>query len=248
MCTFTKSHALSYQIPSRLDSHFITRQESGVLCGHINSIRDKILDVAVELIIEEGFKKLSMRKIALRLGVTATNLYYYFANKDEINIMIRVRCFHMLYDKLLVEYNKYHSPSDRHRATVWAFVDFGTTYPDYYDIMYNLRTPKYANYVGTKLETAASYEKLSSTRTLRITMDILAVMMGKKIENQEENLKYKAIRIWSDLHGIISIYNSRVLFETAENDKEILDRRVNEVIDETIASCATELPYLHKAE
>src|SRR5664280_340470 len=35
MGTFTKSHALSYQIPSRLDSHFITRQESGVLCGHI---------------------------------------------------------------------------------------------------------------------------------------------------------------------------------------------------------------------
>jgi hypothetical protein len=33
-----KSHALSYQILSRLDSHFITRQESGVLCGSIMSM------------------------------------------------------------------------------------------------------------------------------------------------------------------------------------------------------------------
>jgi hypothetical protein len=37
MGTFTKSHALSYQIPSRLDSHFITRQEYGVLCGFIKA-------------------------------------------------------------------------------------------------------------------------------------------------------------------------------------------------------------------
>ncbi|MGB6371113.1 MAG: aminopeptidase, partial [Atribacterota bacterium] len=33
--TFSKSHASLYKIPSRLDSHYITRQESGVLCGSI---------------------------------------------------------------------------------------------------------------------------------------------------------------------------------------------------------------------
>jgi len=33
MGTFSKSHASLYQMPSRLDSHYITRQESGVLCG-----------------------------------------------------------------------------------------------------------------------------------------------------------------------------------------------------------------------
>ena len=33
MGTFTVSHALYYQILSRLDSHYITRLESGGLCG-----------------------------------------------------------------------------------------------------------------------------------------------------------------------------------------------------------------------
>jgi hypothetical protein len=32
---FTTSYTLSYQILTRLDSHYITRQESGVLCGSI---------------------------------------------------------------------------------------------------------------------------------------------------------------------------------------------------------------------
>ena len=36
MCTFTISRALFYQIVARLDCHYITRQESGVLCGSIN--------------------------------------------------------------------------------------------------------------------------------------------------------------------------------------------------------------------
>ena len=211
----------------------------------INIIRNKILDVAVDLIAEEGFSKLSMRKIASRLGISATNIYYYFANKDEINVMIRIRGFHMLYEKQRIEYDRYESPVDRFRALVWVYVKFGITYPDYYDIMYNLRTPKYTNYLGTEFEKSADFEKRTSLRTLEITIDLLADLCGIKIDTLDAYLecKYKAIKIWSDMHGIISIYNSRVLFETAENDKEILDRRVNDAINEIIAGCRE--PHLH---
>lgn len=40
--TFTISHALSYQKLARLDSHYITRRESGVLCGSIKMILQTI--------------------------------------------------------------------------------------------------------------------------------------------------------------------------------------------------------------
>jgi len=208
-----------------------------------NVIRDRILDVAAELISEEGFNKLSMRKIASRLGVTATNIYYYFANKDEINVMIRTRGFHMLYEKQRTEYERYQSPVDRFRALVWVFVNFGINYPDYYDIMYNLRTPKYTNYLGTEFEKNASFWRSTSIRTLEITIDVLIDLNNEKIESLECYLeyRYKTIKLWSDLHGIISIYNSRVLFETTEKDKEILDRRVNDLINETIVLITTKL-------
>jgi hypothetical protein len=38
MGTLATSYTLSYQILTRLDSHYITRQESGVLCGSITQI------------------------------------------------------------------------------------------------------------------------------------------------------------------------------------------------------------------
>jgi AcrR family transcriptional regulator len=208
----------------------------------MNSVRDKILDVAAELIVEEGFKKLSMRKIASRLGVTATNLYYYFADKDEINLMIRARGFHILTDRMLAAYNKPGSPAERHRAMAWAYVDFGTNYPDYYDIMYNLRLPKSKSYIGTKLETFSCGQGKRSTRTHRLTKSIITEMMGKKAENQEEYIQYLAIKLWSDAHGIVSIYNSRILFDLLDNDKEIFTRRVNDAIDEIIVLCAGKAP------
>ncbi len=69
----------------------------------INNTKEKILDVALKLIIEEGFNKLSMRKIAARLGITAANIYNYYSSKDEINLMIRVRGFEMLFSMLSKE-------------------------------------------------------------------------------------------------------------------------------------------------
>lgn len=203
----------------------------------VELMRSKILDASVKLIIEEGFSKLSMRKIASRTGMTATNLYYYFANKDEINIKIRQRGFQILYDRMLAEYKKHNSPQSRYRAIVMAFVEFGTANSDYYDVMYNLRTPKYTNYIGSKLEGTASDEKVKSTRTMQLSIRVMAEMMGKTVEQYNEDLTYRAIVHWSNLHGIISLYNSRVLYETVENDREILDKRVAELIEATIASC-----------
>ena len=203
----------------------------------VEMMRSKILDESVKLIIEDGFSKLSMRKIASRMGMTAANIYYYFANKDEINIKIRERGFQILYDKMLAGYKKHRSPKSRYRSIVKTFVEFGINNPDYYDVMYNLRTPKYTNYVGSKLEGAASDEKIKSTRTMQLSVKVMAEMMGIKKEQHSEDLSYKAIVHWSKLHGIISLYNSKVLYETAENDREILDKRVGEVIDMTIASC-----------
>ena len=47
-------------------------------------IKDRILETALQHLIEDGFEHFSMRKLAARLGMTAANIYNYFTNKDEI--------------------------------------------------------------------------------------------------------------------------------------------------------------------
>ena len=50
----------------------------------MNDTRDRILEVALDLFIEQGYDKTSLREIAERVGVTKAALYYHFASKEEI--------------------------------------------------------------------------------------------------------------------------------------------------------------------
>ncbi|WP_432835416.1 TetR/AcrR family transcriptional regulator [Dactylosporangium sp. CA-092794] len=47
-------------------------------------VRRHIQQVAVDLFIEEGYDKTSLREIAEKLGVTKAALYYHFPTKDDI--------------------------------------------------------------------------------------------------------------------------------------------------------------------
>lgn len=46
--------------------------------------RDKIVATATEILAQEGYAKLSMRRLADRLGTSPMGIYYYFDSKDEL--------------------------------------------------------------------------------------------------------------------------------------------------------------------
>ena len=50
----------------------------------VNDTRDRILETALDLFIERGYDKTSLREIAERVGVTKAALYYHFSSKEAI--------------------------------------------------------------------------------------------------------------------------------------------------------------------
>ena len=54
----------------------------------MNDTRERILAVAQELFIEQGYDGTSLREIADRLGFTKAALYYHFRSKDEILVAL----------------------------------------------------------------------------------------------------------------------------------------------------------------
>ncbi|MGD0167978.1 MAG: helix-turn-helix domain-containing protein [Gaiellaceae bacterium] len=46
--------------------------------------RERILDTALDLFIERGYEKTSLRELAERVGITKAALYYYFSSKEEL--------------------------------------------------------------------------------------------------------------------------------------------------------------------
>jgi AcrR family transcriptional regulator len=62
--------------------------------------RERILDVALDLFIEKGFDKTSLREIAEQLGFTKAALYYHFASKEDILMALHLRLHEFGFESL----------------------------------------------------------------------------------------------------------------------------------------------------
>jgi AcrR family transcriptional regulator len=197
----------------------------------IENTRGRILDTALNIIIEEGFNNLSLRKIASRLGVTATTIYNYYTNKDEINLMIRIRAFEKLHDLLTKRSAPFNNIEDRLKAMIRAYIEFGLTYPSYYDIMFNLHTPKYLDYVGTHIEPLAHTEKQNALKCLALFMEPISNYISGKGKKKDHFILFQVIKSWSDLHGLVTLNNSRLFHEVTDKVEDFIEERTTEMIE-----------------
>jgi AcrR family transcriptional regulator len=78
--------------------------------------RERILDVAQELFIRQGYDKTSLRDIAERLEITKAALYYYFERKEDILLELHLR-LHAMGTNLLDELEA--APDGPARVAIW---------------------------------------------------------------------------------------------------------------------------------
>jgi AcrR family transcriptional regulator len=81
--------------------------------------RERILAVANELFIEQGYEGTSLREIADRLGITKAALYYHFRSKDEI-LETLLAPFDALLDELLRRLEAAHDVEAWADALTWV--------------------------------------------------------------------------------------------------------------------------------
>ncbi|MCE5211378.1 MAG: TetR/AcrR family transcriptional regulator [Deltaproteobacteria bacterium] len=200
----------------------------------IENTRGRILDTALNIIIEEGFNNLSVRKIASRLGITATTIYNYYTSKDEINLMIRIRGFEKLYDLLTKRSVALKEIEDKYKAMIRAYVEFGLTYPSYYDIMFNLHTPKYLDYVGTEIEPLAYQEKQNALKCISLFIEPVKAYIPGRGKKKDKFVLYQVVKFWADLHGLVTLTNSRLFHEVLDDVDSFVKERSSEMIENFI--------------
>lgn len=200
----------------------------------IENTREWILDTALNIIIEEGFNNLSVRKIASRLNVTATTIYNYYTGKDEINLMIRIRGFEKLHDLLTKRSAVFKNIDDKFKAMILAYVEFGLTYPSYYDIMFNLHTPKYLDYVGTEIEPLAYQEKQNALKCISLFIEPVKAFIPARGKKKDKFVLYQVVKFWADLHGLVTLTNSRLFHEVLDDVDSFVKERSSEMIENFI--------------
>ena len=196
----------------------------------VDVVREQILDCALKILVKNGYESLSMAKLGSKMNMTAANIYNYYSSKDELLIAIHKKTYAMLYNKISKAVETAVTPLQRFWNMINAFVEFGTQNINIYDVMFNRPIKQFSDYIGTPLEEVSSDEFHSSLKALAFAVKVIQDYIETRPDLNPDDAKFLTIQNISALHGIISLYNSRVLYQIVDDPEIVLKNIVNNMV------------------
>ena len=180
-------------------------------------VRSAILATAWQMVKEEGWQSLSIRKIADAIEYSVPVIYDHFENKEAILMEFANEGFRMLTKRIEQAYEKHVNPVDQLKAMADAYWNFALKNKAYYQLMY-----------GVGMASCESNNKCLDDKEGFDYYIMEAIKKGIAKSKQPDTyscLKYHTF--WSILHGLVSIKimgNSPV---SGELNKLVLDDAID---------------------
>ncbi len=99
------------------------------------AVRLAILDAARDLFVDEGYRNVSIRKIAERIEYSPAAIYSYFASKDDIFFALAEEGFRRL-DAKVRGVLGHDDPLEEVRACWWAYYEFSREQREFFELMF----------------------------------------------------------------------------------------------------------------
>jgi len=152
--------------------------------------RANILKAARQIVKQEGWQGLSMRKIADKIEYTAPIIYEYFSSKEAILQELTCKGFQLLSKDLNEAKKKYDDPVEQLECMWMAYWDFAHTNKEMYQLMY-----------GVQMTCCTQ-----STPESDHPYELITEVIGKIMKSEDEDvIMQKYFTFFSVIHGLISI-------------------------------------------
>ena len=158
--------------------------------------RVNILKASLQIVKDEGWQALSMRKIADVIEYTAPTIYEYFSNKDAIILELTRKGYLILARDLQEAKSKHRLPAKQLEAMWLAYWNFAFANKELYQVMFGVTT------------SCSSCEMVNSLVEADMPWDLFSAVIGELmgIEDMESDvICTKYYTFWSVVHGLISI-------------------------------------------
>lgn len=157
-------------------------------------VRASILTAAFQIVQDEGWQALSIRKIADAIEYSVPVVYDHFENKEAILAEFTKQGFRLLNDEMIKAKKRYANPEKQLEAMAYSYWEFAFEHRAYYQVMYGLGMPS--------CETVSQIPELGAFTSL-ILHSIKELMAQSNAADADAMLKLHTF--WSMLHGLISI-------------------------------------------
>ncbi len=184
------------------------------------SLREEILEVSRELLIKEGFGKMSMRRIAERADVSATSIYLYFKNKDDLLLALIEESIENLKAALMEVVDVSKGLLMQLEDMARAYISYALNHPQEYEIIYMVRPEEMPRYPKEKF------------MNIRSGYELLAGIISEGHAREQidvEDALINAYTLWAQLHGVVSVILNKRL-DTRIPQEQFIEQALENII------------------
>jgi AcrR family transcriptional regulator len=187
------------------------------------SLRQHILDAARELFATEGYRNVSMRKIAERIEYSPTTIYLYFNDKSELLLSLCEETFSILIERFAQLDQEIEDPVERLRLGLKSYVIFGIEHPNHYKVTFMEQVDN--------LDKAAE-EKMKESKGMQAFKNISETVSRCVAQGRFRavDIEVTSQALWAAVHGITSLLIVHLKFPWADHEK-VVDQVVNTMIE-----------------
>jgi AcrR family transcriptional regulator len=168
--------------------------------------RGEILDAACDLLVSGGLDGLSMRKLAMQLGVTAPALYRHYENKEAVLVDVVGEAF-KVYAQYVYRALDGRTPVERFRLTGQWYLAFALEHPQYYALLHAAH-----EIMGNQALPHEATDHAYAVGQFMVDRVREAMECGMLKAGPPETVAWT---MWAHAHGLVSIYH-RGLFRIEE--------------------------------
>jgi len=157
-------------------------------------VRGGILSAAREIASDEGWRSVTIRKIASRIEYSPPVIYEHFESKDEILLELMHQGYAEQLGAVESARKKANTPEEAMLGIADAWMDFAFRSPDLYQVMYGLGGAPFS-----AAETRNEGEKIAAV-VGEVLIEILQNRGG-----ETEDIDGKVMLLWSTVHGLAAL-------------------------------------------
>lgn len=178
-------------------------------------LRRLILEAASREFEEFGYEGFSLRRVAERIGYSATTIYLYFQNKDDL-LLSTVKDGFAAFDAAIeMAAQTEDAPLQRLRNLGRAYVEFGLEHPAIYRLMFMQRADFYVlpHLIGTTSPPEVLEAALESHHRV-VAQELLVRAIEDGIAAgvlARGDAVLKADALWASVHGLVSLAASPLM-------------------------------------
>jgi AcrR family transcriptional regulator len=188
------------------------------------NLRQEIMDAAREMFVAEGYEHVSMRKIAEKIGYSATTIYLYFRDKNDLLHQICEQTFARLAQNIKAINGLSDNPLEKLRSGLREYVYFGLKHPSQYEIVFITPLP---------VNVESNFEESNG----RVAFDTMRTVIGECVAAnllKSDDVELISQTLWAGIHGVTALLIQHGGFPFVERE-----RLVDSVIDTLIAGIKT---------